>query len=420
MATTTVTRTLQATLVPPTTHKETSLQHTLDTYRRALQDSFQAECDTKTAVNEVVTPYDLSSYAKDALKNYVPDLVDDADELDDAHPVRYTERGLTLDHDPEREHSFCWRVPKAQSADGSSFWIPLRISPAQESLWERLFDGEIDPNQFRLQRDGESWSLHVGVDIAVPEPAYDSESDGVTAVGFDIGEAHLLAGCACTNGSPTDPLLINGGRARQLRKEMFTTLTRLQERDAAQWRIDERFNHYQNALTDIVEKASRRAIDYAQQFDKPVIVLERLDSIREGLDYGKWMNRRLHNWAFRRVQDAIERKAAEAGIPIEYVHPHHTSQTCHACNHIGYRNSDEFRCTNDECWVTEYHADINAAVNIAERLDPWGESLSLKPAGDDIPRDGRTCDSATTPTKQSQSQQMTLGSYAESEPTASD
>jgi hypothetical protein len=59
MATETVTRTLQATLVPPTSHKETSLQHTLNTYRHALQDAFQAECDTKTAVNDVVTPYDL-------------------------------------------------------------------------------------------------------------------------------------------------------------------------------------------------------------------------------------------------------------------------------------------------------------------------------------------------------------------------
>ena len=416
----TVTRTLQATLVSPTSHKETSLKHTLQTYRHALEDAFQSDCDTQTAVNEVVTPYDLSSYAKDALKNYVPDLVDDANELDECHPVRYTERGLTLDHDPDREHSFCWRVPKAQSADGSPFWIPLRISPAQESLWKELFDSEIESKQFQLQRDCETWSLHVGVDVEVPEPVYNSDDKGVTAVGFDIGEAHLLAGCACTHGSPTEPLLINGGRTRQLRKEMFTTLSRLQERDAAQWRINERFNHYQNALTDIVEKASRQAIEYAQKFDKPVIVLEQLTNIREGLDYGKWMNRRLHNWAFKRLQDAIERKAVEAGMPVEYVHPHHTSQTCHACNHVGYRNSDEFRCTNNECWVTEYHADINAAVNIAERLDPWGESLPLKSVGDDISRNGRTCDSATTPTKQSKSEQMTLGAYRESEPTTSD
>jgi len=49
---------------------------------------------------------------------------------------------------------------------------------------------------------------------------------------------------------------------------------RLQERDAAEWRIDERFDHYQNALTDIVEKASRQAVEYARGFEKTVLVME--------------------------------------------------------------------------------------------------------------------------------------------------
>jgi len=240
---------------------------------------------------------------------------------------------------------------------------------------------------------------------------YEPTDDDVTPVGFDIGEAHLLAGCACEQGTPTDPLLITGGRARHLRKEMFTTLRRLQERDAAQWRIDERFDHYQNALTDIIEKASRRAIEYACRVEKPVIVLEDLSDIRDDLDYGEWMNRRLHAWAFARLQDRIEDKAQEAGIPVEYVEPSHTSQTCHECGHVGHRNGDQFRCQNDECWVSEYHADINAAVTIADRHDPWGESLPLKSAGDDIPRDGSACDSATTHREQSPAQQMTLSAY---------
>ncbi|ELY71951.1 transposase, IS605 OrfB family protein [Natrinema pellirubrum DSM 15624] len=177
---------------------------------------------------------------------------------------------------------------------------------------------------------------------------------------------------------------------------MYTTLRRLQERDAEQWRVDERFDHYQNALTDIVEKASREAVEYAESFDDPVIVLEDLSYIRENLDYGTYMNRRLHSWAFARLTDRIEDKALEAGIPVEFVNPRYTSQTCHACGHIGRRGSQaEFACTNPECWVTEYQADINAAANIANRVDPWGESVPWKPERDDSPRDGSTLDSAT-------------------------
>jgi putative transposase len=104
-------------------------------------------------------------------------------------------------------------------------------------------------------------------------------------------------------------------------------------------------------------------------------------------------------------QQRIEDKAQETGILVEYVHPEYTSQICHACQHVGPRNGDEFRCQNDECWVSEYHTDINAAarlrlagsqksrflataVNIGDRHDPWSESLPLKPAGDGISRDG--------------------------------
>lgn len=412
----TATRTLQATLASPTAHKERKLQQTLSAYREALHDAFDAGCETKNAVNEIVTPYTLSSYAKDALKNYVPQL-DDADELVDHHPVRFTERGFSLDHDPENTIEWYVTIPHHEDYH---LWLPVQINPSQRQLWHNLLDDEnTEVGEFRLQRHRTTWQLHVTVEFPVEEPDYEPTDDDVTPVGFDVGEAHLLAGCACEQGTPTDPLLINGGRARHLRKELFTTLTRLQKRDAADWRIDERFAHYQNALTDIVENVSRRAVEYAKRFEKPVVVLEDLADIREDLDYGEWMNRRLHAWAFARLQERIEDKAHEAGIPVEYVHPEYTSQTCHACQHVGYRNGDEFRCTNDECWVSEYHADINASVNIADRLDPRGESLPVKSADDDISRDGSPSDRATTHSGQSPPQQMTL-EEVESKPTTSD
>jgi putative transposase len=391
-AETTATKTLQATLAPPTAHKEHRLQRTMATYRRALAEAFESGADTQTAVNDVVTGYNLTSYAKDALKNYVPQLrrTYNASELEDDHPVRFTNRGFRIDHSEDRTHEFCWRVP--QAGRGNTFWIPLRINPAQESLWADLLDGDVSVGEFRLQEHRTNWVLHVTVEYEVAEP---EESDDPTPIGFDIGESKLLTGCACQDGTPTQPMLYDGGRARHLRKEMFTTLRRLQQR-GADWRVDERFDHYQNALTDIVEKASRQAVEYARSFENPVIVLEDLSYIREHLDYGKYMNRRLHAWAFARLAGRIEDKARDAGIPVRFVNPAYTSQTCHACGHLGRRSAQaEFRCTNRECWVTEYQADINAAANIAGRVDPWGESLSLKPTDDDTPQDGSTCDSAT-------------------------
>ncbi|MGM0387102.1 MAG: RNA-guided endonuclease TnpB family protein [Natrinema limicola] len=401
VAETTATKTLEATLAPPTTGKEQRLERTVATYHRALSDAFESGADTQSAVNDIVTGYTLTSYAKDALKNYVPQLrrTYNASELEDDHPVRFTNRGFRIDHSDERTHEFCWRVP--QAGRGNAFWIPLRINPEQESLWFDLLDEDVTVGEFRLQQHRTNWVLHVTVEYEVADPEI---PDDPTRIGFDIGESKLLTGCACQNDTPTQPYIYDGGRSRALRKEMYTTLKRLQERDAEQWRVDERFDHYQNALTDIVEKASREAVEYAESFEDPVIVLEDLSYIRENLDYGKYMNRRLHSWAFARLTDRIEDKALEAGVPVEYVNPRYTSQTCHACGHIGRRGSQaEFSCTNPECWVTEYQADINAAANIAGRVDPWGESVPWKPERDDSPRDGSRCDTATghrTPSRQ--------------------
>ncbi|ELY42719.1 RNA-guided endonuclease TnpB family protein [Natronorubrum tibetense] len=408
--TTTATKTLEATLAPPTKGKEQRLERTVATYRRALSEAFESDADTQTAVNDIVTPYTLTSYAKDALKNYVPKLRDtyNASEIKDDHPVRFTNRGFRIDHSDDRTYEFCWRVP--QAGRGNAFWIPLRINPEQESLWFDLFDESATVGEFRLQQHRTNWVLNVTVEYNVAEPEI---PDDPTRIGFDIGESKLLTGCARQNDTPTQPYIYDGGRARALRKEMYTTLKRLQERDAAEWRVDERFDHYQNALTDIVEKASHEAVEYAESFDNPVIVLEDLSYIRGNLDYGKYMNRRLHAWTFARFTDRIEDKALDAGIPVEFVNPRYTSQTCHACGHIGSRGSQaEFKCTNSKCWITEYQADINAAANIAGRVDPWGESVPWKPERDDSPRNGSRCDTAAghrTPSRQSR--QTTLAAF---------
>jgi putative transposase len=416
--TATTTKTLEATLAPPTAHKERKLTDLLDTYREGLYEAFDAGCETMSATSDVVTPYELPYQAKAALCNYVPQLhgTYDAAELDDGHPVLLTNQAAEFDHSEDRHHEFTWWVPRP--GRGTNFWIPLRINPEQEDLWHDLVDGEASAGQLRLQRHRSSWTFHVTVEFPVEDPEYDADGDDVTHVGLDIGESALITGCALKDGSPTGPIVCDGNRAKHLRKEMHTTLTRLQERDAAEWRVDERFGHYQDALTDIVEKASREAVEYACQFERPVIVMEDLTYIREELDYGAYMNRRLHAWAFARLQNRVEDKAREAGIPVEYVRPDYTSQTCHACGHVGERAAQaEFRCINDECWVTTYQADINAAANVAHRADPWGESVPLKPAGDDSPRDGSACDSTSTPTERRPPRQMTLGE-AGSKPSA--
>jgi len=52
------------------------------------------------------------------------------------------------------------------------------------------------------------------------------------------------------------------------------------------------------------------------------------------MDYGEYMNRRLHGWGFAKLPraDTIQsHKAVEKGIPVKTVNPRNTSKECHAC-----------------------------------------------------------------------------------------
>ena len=95
------TKTVEATLVPPTAHEERKLQEIHGLYHRGPHEAFAAGADTQSAVNDIVTSYDLPYQVKDAVKNYVPSL-DDAQELSDDHPTRMVNRTARFDD------SYCW------------------------------------------------------------------------------------------------------------------------------------------------------------------------------------------------------------------------------------------------------------------------------------------------------------------------
>jgi len=117
------TKTLEATLAPPTAHKERKLQEIHELYHEGLHEAFDAGADTQSAVNNIVTPYDLPYQVKDALKNYVPKLRDtyNASELGDDHPIRMVNRAARFDYSEGRNHSYVWEVPSPDTGRISGY-----------------------------------------------------------------------------------------------------------------------------------------------------------------------------------------------------------------------------------------------------------------------------------------------------------
>jgi IS605 OrfB family transposase len=146
---------------------------------------------------------------------------------------------------------------------------------------------------------------------------------------------------------------VQSKRTRSSRK----LLRRLQGREQ---RFQKWTNH--NISKELVTEA---------KLSNAALAFEDLTNIRASLNEkprSKTERRRTNNWAFYQLRSFVQYKAAIAGVPVLFVPPAYTSQTCHRCGHLhpvkgkSYRNGKRFKCGH--CGF-EHDADVNAALNIA-------------------------------------------------------
>jgi IS605 OrfB family transposase len=157
-------------------------------------------------------------------------------------------------------------------------------------------------------------------------------------------------------------------RANVQRKRTRNSRRLLRRLSGRERRFQEWLNH--NISKQLVQEAKS---------SQAALAFEDLTGIRGSLNEkprSKTERRRTNNWAFYQLRLFVDYKAAIAGVPVVFVPPAYTSQTCSRCHHIhpekgkSYRNGKKFKCGH--CGF-EHDADINAACNIAD----LGKSVSL-------------------------------------------
>jgi IS605 OrfB family transposase len=126
---------------------------------------------------------------------------------------------------------------------------------------------------------------------------------------------------------------------------------------------------------------SKQLVTEAKQ-SGAALAFEDLTGIRDSLNQkprSKTERRRTNNWAFYQLRIFVNYKAAIAGVPVVFVPPAYTSQTCSRCRHVhpekgkSYRNGKKFKCghcgfehDSEALASLRASADINAAINIAD------------------------------------------------------
>jgi IS605 OrfB family transposase len=178
----------------------------------------------------------------------------------------------------------------------------------------------------------------------------------------DVNEDNVALTALSGNGVE-DSLVIDFPEIKFERHRYFTMRKRVQNagEDSIHDTLEGREERF---VRDRLHKVSRHIVEWSRQFETPCIVFEDLKGMRDSIDYGTRMNRRLHHLPFRALQFYTSYKAAFEGIPTAWIDPAYTSQRCPMCGHTerANRNKKRFKCRS--CSHQD-HSDRGASVNIA-------------------------------------------------------
>jgi IS605 OrfB family transposase len=202
--------------------------------------------------------------------------------------------------------------------------------------------------------------LHVTVTNT--EQTVRDKQDSRTVIGVDVNEDNVAL-TALSEDGVENTLVIDFPEIKSERHRYFTMRKRAQNarKDSIHATLEGREERF---VRDRLHKVSRHIVEWSQQFETPCIVFEDLKELRDSIDYGMRMNRRLHHLPFRALQYSTLYKASFEGIPTAWINPEYTSQQCPMCGHTerANRNKKRFKCRS--CSHQD-HSDRGASVNIA-------------------------------------------------------
>jgi putative transposase len=237
--------------------------------------------------------------------------------------------------------------------------VPFRFGTYAEGMLQRT-RGQCDL-LYRTRSD----TFFLAITVDAPEPTPDEASD---YLGVDLGVMTLAAtsdGEFLNHSTGPKHAPINQVRARCSR---FRQTLQKKGTKSAKRLIRQRGSREKRFSRDINHCLSKALVGTAKGTSRG-IALEDLTHIRERAKgtVRKRQRRVLHSWAFFQLRAFIAYKAALTGVPVVYVNPAYTSQTCSQCGHCekaNRRSQAKFLCVS--CGYSA-HADLNAAVNIRAR-----------------------------------------------------
>ena len=202
-------------------------------------------------------------------------------------------------------------------------------------------------------------NYYLSIAVKFPDPPKADTSGGV--LGVDLGIVELATDSEGESFSGSVAKAVRC-RVREHRRQVQKKRSR-----SAFKRLQKVHRRASRFAKDVNHCISKSLVQKALVLQK-ALSLEDLTNIRErSHSLNKTMRWQMGNWAFADLAAKIVYKAAEVGLPVVFVDPKYTSQTCSCCGHCERANRKSqasFQCLS--CGFCA-NADFNAAKNIEAR-----------------------------------------------------
>lgn len=254
----------------------------------------------------------------------------------------------------ENDGGFGLFVKLQKRTDGE--WFHIQGGEYQYELLNEIVNGDAELGNIELHLDGGNLSVHITLTREVTVAV---QCETPRFMGVDVGDRVIYASAVMDRrGDVCDVHVESGGEQRHYRERLLERQQQRQQsgEQARATGVSER----EKFTEQVMHTTSRQIVDQASEFAPCTIVLENLDGYRQTADNP------IHDWPYGSLQEKIAYKAKAAGLPVVTVDPHYTSQICRKCDSQspGFREGTQFEC--GKCGY-QVHADVNAAMNLAQR-----------------------------------------------------
>ena len=236
--------------------------------------------------------------------------------------------------------------------------VPLQVHvTSHQRLLEALLDGKAKAGSIKLFQSRRGiWYALISVSMEVP----DAENTG-RWIGVDRGQNVPMVAA-----TPDGPVVFwKAARIRHIRR-IFAERRKKLQRLGKHKAVRKLENRERRIIAHINHCISKELVTMAVRLGAG-IRFEDLSSIRQTTKQRKQTKsdagQNRDYWPFYQLETFVRYKALAAGVAVDKVRPHYTSQTCHRCGALNKRHKHAYVCTR--CGH-KAHADANAAMNIRD------------------------------------------------------